>query len=103
MANGHVHVNDLGLGFLGAVTDPDGVVRAISPADTLTILFRKPDGSTFARAASVANGPSGLMQYVTVLGDLDQPGLWRVQGSVAQSGTLLYGDVVSFRVFPNIQ
>jgi hypothetical protein len=49
--------------------------------------FRKPDGSTFERQATVTDVDDGIWQYEWVVGDLDQAGKWRVRGVVLyQSG-----------------
>lgn len=99
----HIHVNDVGLAFRAAAVDQDDKVIPVNTGDDLKILFQKPDESTVVKDGIVYFGPSGLFQYVTVSGDLDQSGTWRVQGYVAHSGGQWYGDEIKFRVLPNIR
>lgn len=52
----------------------------ISPANgALTIDVRKPDDSVVTWTPTVVNGISGIAQYVTVDGDLDQAGTYSLQ------------------------
>jgi hypothetical protein len=100
MAN--IHVGNVGTSFRANARDQDGNIIPVGTGDDLRILFLKPDGSTVIQTAVVFYGPSGMFEYVSVSGDLDQSGSWKVQGYVSQSGARLYGDEIKFKVFPNI-
>lgn len=73
---------DIGTVFEVEIQEDD-VALDISAATAMTIKFEKTDGTVVAKTAVfTTDGSDGLIRYVTVAGDLDQPGLWRLQGHV---------------------
>src|SRR5262245_53446698 len=65
--------------------DPDtGSAMDLSNATTKNLIFRRPDGRTFTRAAEfVTNGADGKLKYITTAADDTTPaGRWRVQADV---------------------
>jgi hypothetical protein len=97
--------------------DPDIVFRLrlfskgrpvdLSVAERLTMVFERPNGSTFARTAQrTSSRLDGAMQYVTIGGELSPYGLWGVQGFARMPGESGLGkrtNIVRFRVYPNVQ
>ena len=49
-------------------------------AGVANILYKKPDGTTGAWVAAVANSATGLLEYTTLVADLDIPGTWKLNG-----------------------
>ncbi len=60
---------------------------------TVTFRFKRPNKTTFDRAAVIGNGPAGVVYYDTVDGDFDVPGQWAVS-------VLVVDGIVSKR-YPN--
>lgn len=97
-----VFVGDIGTGFRGTFKE-DSVAVDISAATTKTISFEKPNGETIVRAGSFfTDGTDGILEYVTVDGDLDIGGDWRLQGRVIFGGWNGRSDIVKFKVFDNL-
>ncbi len=104
MATPTIHVGDVGTVLRAEVKDEDGGVVNLAGASALVILLLKPDGTSLLTKTAVlyTDGADGIMQYVTIDGDLDQPGLWRIQAHVSIAGGDWHGEVAKFRVSPNI-
>lgn len=101
--NAEVHVADVGTIFEATIRDQDGTVVDISAATTKQLLLRKPDGTLLTKVASLTTtGTDGKMQYTTVANDLDQPGLWRIQGYVVVGAGSWHTDIYDARVHPNV-
>jgi hypothetical protein len=97
-----VHVDDVGTRFLATIKDCGDVVN-VSGASYLTFTFKKPDDSSINRTASIyTNGTDGKIYYDTVAGDLDQAGLYKLQGRVALASGTYYTDIYSFQVNCNL-
>lgn len=70
------------------------------------ILLRDPAGLKVSKVAVfLTDGTDGKIHYVTVGGDLDVAGPWRLQGKVADAGPskTLYTEVGSFTVRENLE
>ena len=77
-----VRLNDIGTAFRATIRDEDDAVVNVS-GGTFTMRFRKPDGTTVDKTATlVTDGSDGQIQYVSQSGDINQAGEWRVQGVV---------------------
>ena len=103
MAANEIHQNDIGTVF--EVTLQDGeVVVDISTATTKEIVFRKPNaGAVLTRAATFkTDGTDGILQYVTVSGDLDTVGEWHIQSHVIISAGEWRSDIGTFDVLGNL-
>ena len=78
-----IHVGDIGTVFEVTLKDGDGNAVDISSATVKEMVFGKPDGTSLVVTASFkSDGEDGILEYATVDGDLDQDGLWYVQGYV---------------------
>lgn len=98
-----IHVNDIGTELVVVVKDEDEAVVDVSGA-TKTIKLTKPDGVDVPKSAvNDTTGTDGKIRYNTIANDLDQPGLWQIQGFVEMaSGQKWHTKVGSFRVKPNL-
>ena len=98
-----VHLNDIGTEFRATLKDQDGVVVDISTASTRTMKFRKPTGVTVTKTAALfGTGTDGKMKYLSITGDLDVLGEWRVQGFVAIGAGSWHTDEYRFTVHPTL-
>jgi hypothetical protein len=52
----------------------------LSGAGTAKIKYKKPDDTEGEWTATVENATVGIINYVTVPGDLDVPGTWHLNG-----------------------
>jgi hypothetical protein len=66
---------------------------------TVTLTFRRPDGTRFTRLAAVTDGPGGVARYVSTTAELDVPGYWCRQWTVTDAlGTTDNSALVWFNV-----
>lgn len=80
----------------------DNVVD-ISSATTHDFIFKKPDGTTFTRSAVlVGGGSTGRMRYALGVGELDQAGVWLLQGDLVMNSYTGRTSVIEFNVNPNL-
>jgi hypothetical protein len=69
------------------VLDENGVPRDISGAMIKQLIFERPDKSMFTvEAQFFTNGADGILQYITVDGDLIPFGSYRVQAELVMPG-----------------
>lgn len=102
MATREIHVGDIGTSFELTVYDDDAVVD-ISTALDLKVLFLKPDGTVLTKSGVVlTDGTDGVVQYVSVDGDLDTAGRWEVQARVQLSTGTWSSDTHKFKVYANL-
>jgi hypothetical protein len=103
MPSNEIHVDDIGTVFRATVVDEDSAIVDISASITKTMIFGKPDGSTFNRAGTfTTDGTDGKMQYATVDGDLDTHGNWTLQVFVSFGSTSWYSNITKFKVYKNL-
>lgn len=98
-----IHVGDTNTRFILVISE-DCVAIDISGYTTLNIIFTKPDGTSVTKTALfVTDGTDGEIYYATVSGDLDQAGIWRIQGEVGiGSGTSYRSQIKTFKVYCNL-
>jgi hypothetical protein len=102
MAQGEIHVGAVGLIFRRTIKI-DGTVEDISAATTKQFIFRKPDGSLLSvDAVWTTDGTDAKAEYVTVAGDIDQPGEWRLQARLVMPNFDEKSDVDIFTVKANL-
>lgn len=78
--------NNIGVAFKATIQE-DGAAVDVSTASTKQIKFTKPDGTVETKTATfVTDGTDGVIQYVTVDGDLDMTGGWKATGYVEGLG-----------------
>jgi hypothetical protein len=67
---------------------------------TVTLHFRRPDGTTFARTATITDAAAGEAEYTTLTTDLDTAGWWARAWEVTQGGVVVPGRERLFYVDP---
>ena len=98
-----IHLGDIGTAFRITLTDCDVPVD-LTTATVLNIIFKKPDGSSAPKTASIFGDPTdGVIQYLTVdENDLDQLGTWELQAVVTLSTGKWSSNIDKFRVYENL-
>lgn len=76
----------------------------LSSLSNMYMLFEKPSGNTFSRAAVPANAPGtdGILRYTIQDGDIDETGRWNIQAKVQDLEGLWHTDILEFFVGDNI-
>lgn len=97
-----IHDGDIGTKLLVTITDNDVVVD-ISSASTLSIFIKKPDGSILTRSGTLeTNGTDGKMYYITVSGDINTAGSYKLQGHVTLLNGSYFTSTATFKVHCNL-
>lgn len=95
-------VNDINVRIILTVEE-DGAAISIAAATVKTIYIKKPSGTVVtATATFFTDGTEGKIYYDSVSGDINESGLYRVQGLVLIGGGTYYTSVESFRVDRNL-
>lgn len=98
-----IHAGDIGTVFTVTILDDSGIVD-ISSATTKQIIM-DPNGhaaaSTFA-ADFVTDGTDGKLKYVSMDGDLDFEGQYRLQARVVMPTGTWSTNIYRFQVVPNV-
>ena len=101
-----LQVGNVGTSIQVTIKDQSGIVVNLSTSTTRKLFLRKPEpasGTVLIKAASlVGGGTGGIMEYVTVAGDLDVPGAWGLQAKYINSVGTYYTNVVPLPVLPNL-
>ena len=104
MAQGKVHVGDIGTTFRVQFRDEDGDVIDVSSASTMEIRLEKPNNGTVTTKTGVhtTDGTDGQIEYVSVSGDIDvgEDGLWSYMGKAVVGTATWHSDTFTFRVHP---
>lgn len=104
MAENEIHVGDVGTTIEVTLTE-DGSIVDISTATTKEIKIKGPHGAVNTKIATfVTNGTDGKLEFVSVAGDFNRDGVWRIQAKVilnSPAGTW-NSDLGEFTVFPNL-
>tara|TARA_R110000744_G_scaffold104065_5_gene199328 strand:- start:338 stop:649 length:312 start_codon:yes stop_codon:yes gene_type:complete len=98
-----IHKGDIGTVFKVTIKDGSEVVD-ISSSTTKQLIFKKPSGEKLEKAASYfTNGSDGIITYSTLDGDLDEEGMWKLQGKIILSGGNTFNtDLKSFKIHRNL-
>ena len=99
-----IHQYDTGTRFLITVKDGNDTVD-ISNASYRQLTFRKPSDTLLTKIASVftdGSASSGVMYYDTIAGDLNEVGVWKLQGKIALPSGTYYTDIYTFKVHCNL-
>lgn len=103
MSCNEVHIGDIGTSFLATIKNENDVVEDISSASSLVMKFVKPDGEELTvNATFYTDGTDGKMVYQSVSGDLDQTGLWQMQGTVVIDSGTFHTSIHKFDVVENL-
>lgn len=97
-----IHVGDIGTAFEVTMKDCDDVVD-ISTASIKQLIFRKHDKTVVTKTAVFkTDGTDGIIQYITVLDDLDQKGTWYIQAKITMPTGTWSSDTSKFKVYANL-
>jgi hypothetical protein len=99
-----IHQDDIGTRFLITVKDCGQEVD-LSSASYRQITFRKPSDTMMVKIGSIFNdgsATSGVMYYDSIGGDLDEAGMYKMQGKIALPSGTYYTDVYTFKVHCNL-
>jgi len=97
-----IHLNDVGTVLRVTVVENRTAVD-ISTALTKTIHLRSPADVVKSFTANfTTDGVDGQLEYTVVADDLDELGVWRIQGRVTFAGALWGSEVGTFKVHPNL-
>jgi hypothetical protein len=103
MPIGEIHENDIGVALRGTFKDQDDEIVNIALATTKQIIIHQPGGDVLTKSGSfVTDGTDGLLQYVTVDGDLTPTGWYKIQGFVIIGSTQYHSDIHKFQVHGNL-
>jgi hypothetical protein len=98
----YIHEGDIGTKLLITVKD-DGEVVDISSASSLSIFIKRPDGITLTRTGVLeTDGTDGQMYYTTVANDLNDAGVYKIQGLINFISGNFYTSTATFKVHCNI-
>ena len=97
-----IHVGDIGTQLIMTVKD-DGEIVDISQASALHVFIKKPDAQTYTKTGIILNdGTDGKMRYVSVAGDFNAAGNYKIQGKVTLTSGLYYTSISTFKVYCNL-
>jgi hypothetical protein len=98
-----IHVGDIGTVFEATIKDGTEIVP-VNGAIAMKLLFRKPNLTVIERNAVLVNdGLDGKIKYTTVdANDLDQKGVWKIQGFVQLPSGSWHSDTYNFTVYENL-
>lgn len=98
----YIHEGDIGTKLLITVKD-DGEVVDISSASSLSIFIKRPDGVMLTRTGVLeTDGTDGQMYYITVANDLNDAGVYKIQGLINFISGNFYTSTATFKVHCNI-
>lgn len=98
-----IHLGNIGTHFRLEILDQDDLPVDVSTNTLLEIRFKKTDRTTILKTAViVTDGTDGLIEYVSILSDLDQRGAWFLQGHIIIPDGEFFTDLVPFFVKGNI-
>jgi hypothetical protein len=101
-----LHYNDIGTIILTTITDC--VSGTSSPIDisacvSTFLVLKSPSGTSYTKSAVFnTDGTDGKIKYVTVDGDLNQTGTWRIQAVVNFATSSFRSNVKTFKVYENL-
>ena len=98
-----IHVGDVGTVFRVTLYDCDVIVD-LTGYNSVQIKLQKPDETVDTHTATIyQNDPTlGIIEYITQAGDLDQDGLWQIQGYVDIPTWTGHSDTEKFKVYTNL-
>lgn len=102
MAAREIHQYDIGTTFRFTILDDDEVFP-LNDASVIKFKFYKPSSDVVEKTATlVTDGLDGKMQYITGTNDLDETGMWRLQGYIEKPSWKGHTDIWEFRVHENV-
>jgi len=97
-----IHVGDIGTQLIVTIQD-NGAIVDISGASVLQIILKKPDGLLYTKSGLLyTSGTDGKMYFVSVSGDFNLPGNYKLQGKVVLATGTYYTSISDFKVHCNL-
>lgn len=98
-----IQVGAIGVTFQLIVRSKDGIVD-LSSATAKAIYYKKPDDTSGSWVASfTSDGTDGKIEYITTsVNDLNQEGIWQIQGYVSMPDFTGRSTISSFEVNANL-
>ena len=97
-----MQLNDVGT-LLRVIIQENNSVKNLAGITSSQIVLRKPSGSTLTKSSVFgSNGSDGIITYTTESGDIDEIGIWRIQGVITSGSAVFYSEVEEFTVNRNI-
>ena len=96
-----IFVGDVGTAFNVTIKDcaTDAIIDLSPDVTTQEITFKKPDGTVVTKAAVfLTDGSDGVISYVSIAGDIDLGGTWKIQGKIEGAGFENSSSIDSFYV-----
>jgi hypothetical protein len=98
-----LRVGDIGASIRVTIRDQDNVVVSLATTTTRQLFLRKPSGAVLTKtAALVSGGTTGIMEYVSIAGDLDVPGDWQLQARIVTASIDLKSSIAAMPVRGNL-
>lgn len=102
MAANEIHQGDIGTIFEVTLMDGDVIVD-LTGAIAQSIVFLPPDKTVVSQTSVFkTNGTDGIIQYTTLVDDLDQIGKWKLQAVVQLLTGTWSSDIKEFTVHSNL-
>ena len=97
-----LRVGDINVQLLVTIIEDDIEVN-LSTVTSMSLLIRKPSGTLLTIAPSLfTDGTYVKIYYNTASGDLDEEGIWKIQGTVSISSGFYQTQIKNFQVYGNI-
>jgi len=97
-----IHEGDIGTVLVATLKNNNAIVN-ISTATTKHIFLQKPSGSVLTKDGTfTTDGTDGKLQYTTIIGDLNETGVWQIQLLIINPSGTWRSNVEEFSVFPNL-
>lgn len=99
-----IREGDIGTIFRGTLRDQDAAIVDLTGATTQEFIFQKSDLSYVTKTTSfLTDGSDGIIQYITLVDDLDLFGAWKIQGHVVLPAGEWKTDILDFTVERNLE
>ena len=85
MAEGRIHVGDVGTKFRVRIVDQSGLAVPLGAAIQKKIVFRRPDRTIMSKDATTEpdeGDVDSVLIYSTVAGDISRRGRWSIRGHI---------------------
>ena len=94
-----IRKDDIGTILRLTINDDGSPVDVSSAVTTKNILLKKPSGSVVTKAASfTTDGTDGQIQYVTLISEIDEVGVWQAQAHVVITAGTFRSTIERFTV-----
>ncbi len=98
-----IHQSDYGTTFDIELRDGDTVINPATFDTVSNFVFRRPDQTTFTKAAaSIITSSGSYLRYTSGSADFSQSGMWAIQAVVSDGIGSWSSEVKEFRVYPNL-